>query len=78
MAENKIINNELDSANILYKKAFLNNQQPLGKDLYNSMIVSLKVKDKDHAFSQYRSLKCLECPFDENFEAHNFPDLKKN
>ncbi|OBW42607.1 hypothetical protein AB670_01017 [Chryseobacterium sp. MOF25P] len=77
MAENKIINNELDSASILYKKAFLNNEQPLGKDLYNSMIVSLKIKDKNHAFSQYRSLKCLEYPFDENFEAHNFPDLKK-
>ncbi|MDR2237994.1 MAG: hypothetical protein LBE92_17870 [Chryseobacterium sp.] len=76
-AENKIVSNHLDSALILYKKAFKTFEKPFAKDLYNSMQVALKIKDSDYAFRQYRVLKCLDYSFSENFLAQNFPKHKK-
>ncbi|WP_062703252.1 hypothetical protein [Chryseobacterium indologenes] len=77
-AENKIVSNNLDSALILYKKAFKTFDHPHAKDLYNSMQAALKIKDTDYALRQYRYLKCLDYPFEEQFLIQNFPDHKKS
>lgn len=53
-AERNIIDNKLDSANIHYNTAFKIWDKPHGKDLYNSMIVALKLKDKKLAENNFQ------------------------
>ncbi|KFF14447.1 hypothetical protein IW15_03165 [Chryseobacterium soli] len=76
-AEKDILENKLLDANALYAKAFKKFKKPHAKDLYNSMVVSLKVKDSDNAYQQYSSLKCLDYKFKDNFQSENFPNNKK-
>ena len=71
-AENKIIANDLTSANNLYKEAFKEFNYPHAKDLQNSMNVALKVKDLESAYNYYQSLKCLGKEFSSSFLAENF------
>lgn len=76
-AENAILSNDLVSANNLYKKAFREINNPHAKDLNNSMMLSLKVKDFDTAFNHNQSLKCLGKEFSNDFMAENFQNLEK-
>ncbi|PWN59640.1 hypothetical protein [Chryseobacterium viscerum] len=76
-AENKIIINDLVSANNLYKEAFKEFKYPYAKDLQNSMNVALRVKDFENAYYDYHSLKCLGKEFDINFLSENFKNNEK-
>ncbi len=64
-AELKITENNLSEANVLYKKAFKTFKEPHAKDMYNSMKTAFGIKDWKHASQQYRSLKCMEFPFED-------------
>lgn len=66
-AENKIITNDLASANNLYKEAFKEFNYPHAKDLQNSMYVALRLKDWENAYYNYQSLKCLGKEFSVDF-----------
>lgn len=74
-AERNIVDNKLDSANIQYNTAFKIWNQPHGKDLYNSMIVALKLKDKKFAENTFQRLICLEYNFSDDFFV-KYPALK--
>lgn len=76
-AENKIISNDLEGANNLYKQAFKEFKYPHAKDLQNSMNVALKVKDFENAYYDYHSLKCLGKVFDASFLSENFKNIEK-
>lgn len=76
-AENKIIINDLVSANILYQEAFKEFKYPHAKDLQNSMKVALKVKDMEKAYDYYQSLKCLGKNFNNDFFIENFKNPEK-
>ncbi|RQO42617.1 hypothetical protein DBR39_01720 [Chryseobacterium sp. KBW03] len=76
-AENKIIINDLVSANNLYKEAFKEFRYPYAKDLQNSMNVALRVKDFENAYYDYHSLKCLGKEFDINFLSKDFKNNEK-
>ncbi len=71
-AEKKIINNDLISANNLYKEAFKEFEYPHAKDLQNSMKVALKTNDSETAYIYYQALKCLGKKFDNDFLTNNF------
>lgn len=62
-AELKITEDKLDSANILYRSAFKTFKHKFAKDMYNSFLVSLKLKDWKNAFAQYKELRCMEYGF---------------
>ena len=70
--ELKIVTNDLDSANVYYKQAFKENNLPHAKDLYNSLLVSLKINDKENAEKMFISLKCLDYTFEKGSEDKNF------
>lgn len=76
-AENKIISNNLATANNLYKEAFKQYKYPHAKDLYNSMKVALKINDLEFAYSDYQSLKCLGKKFSDEFAADNFKNSEQ-
>lgn len=75
-AENKIITNDLAGANNLYKEAFKEFKYPHAKDLNNSMIIALKIKDFKTALNYYQSLKCLGKEFKNDF-VEEFKNLEK-
>ncbi len=77
-AEISITNQDMKEASHLYREAFENNPQPLGKDLYNSMLVFLKIKNYPHAYKNYSKLKCLQFSFQKNFLENHFPIRFKN
>lgn len=74
-AENNIIENNLSQASKFYKIGFGIINEPPAKDIYNSMQVSLKLKDIKDAFQKYNQLKCLGYPFEENFKNKNFKNV---
>lgn len=63
-AENSFVSNNLQAANTSFKEAFAINKEPQAKDIYNSMLISLSLKDYDNASKKYRELKCLGYTFD--------------
>ncbi|WP_353150398.1 hypothetical protein [Chryseobacterium sp.] len=63
-AENSIVNGNLEAAHSFYKEAFAAHKEPNAKDLYNSMVVSLNIKDEKDASENYYQLKCLGYSFD--------------
>jgi hypothetical protein len=75
-AENKITENDFQAAETFYRKAFASYKEPQAKDLYNSMQVSLKLKNNDEAFLRYQALKCLEYQFEPQFYDENFSFYK--
>lgn len=74
LAEHALINNELPVAHKWYNKAFANKKQPFAKDLYNSMLIAVKLKKRKSAYKNYTILKCLQYPFSADFLQKNFPD----
>lgn len=71
-AELAIVDNKLNDADNLYKHAFQIFKYPHAKDIYNSMIVALKIGDHKNSYSQFRALQCLGYPFDKSFIRDNF------
>ncbi|UOU97007.1 hypothetical protein MUU74_10925 [Chryseobacterium daecheongense] len=76
-AEKKIITNDLNGANVLYKKAFREFKYPHAKDLQNSMKVALKTNDLETAYAHYQTLKCLGKKFDDDFLTKNFKNYEE-
>lgn len=76
-AEINIIKDKLSKANNFYELAFKTFKFPQAKDLYNSLIVSLKLKKNKEAFNKFHKLECLNYTFKENFITKNFGNLKK-
>lgn len=72
-AEINITQNNLEKANQSYKSAFNILENPPAKDLYNDMIVSIKLKDYQSAFYHYQTLKLLKYGFTDHFYDNNFP-----
>src|SRR5690606_15386288 len=72
-AELSIVDDNLTEAEKLYAEAFITFEEPHGKDLYNCMMVSLKLKNRKGAFAKYSTLKCLEYKFEDEFFEKNFP-----
>lgn len=76
-AEDKIVTNELDSADFYYQKAFEIFKKPHVNDLYNHMKVLLKKKNYESAFKHYQSLDCMKYKFEDNFLSTNFPNSEQ-
>lgn len=73
-AEDKIVTNNLDSADFYYRKAFNSFNEPHANDLYNHMKVLLNKKEYGNAFKYYQSLDCMKYKFEDNFLSSNFPN----
>lgn len=73
-AEIAIVDNDLMTARDSYKKAFEMWDRPQPKDIYNRMLLSLKLSDRKIALEDFQTLKCLEYKFDDDFVKNNFPD----
>ena len=73
-AEDKIVANDLDSADFYYRKAFKNFNQPHANDVYNHMKVLLNKKEYENAFKNYQSLSCMNYKFEDDFVSVNFPN----
>lgn len=76
IAEDKIVSNDLDSADFYYQKAFITFKEPHANDLYNHMKVLLNKKNYEDAFKHYQSLSCMKYQFEANFLS-NFPNIEK-
>lgn len=76
-AEDKIVANELDSADFYYQKAFKIFKEPHANDLYNHMKVLLNKKNYENAFKHYQSLDCMKYKFEENFLSYHFPNSEQ-
>ena len=72
-AELNIVDNDLKKADDNYQKAFFILKEPNAKDIYNSMLVSIKLKNFDDADKNYSILQSLGFSFDKNFFELNFP-----
>ncbi|MFC0428779.1 hypothetical protein [Chryseobacterium scophthalmum] len=71
-AENNIVENNLSKANEFYNIAFATLNEPQTKDIFNSMQVSIKLKDFNDAFQKYNRLKCLGYSFNNDFREKTF------
>lgn len=75
-AEDKIVTNDLDSADFYYRKAFKHFNKPHANDVYNHMKVLLNKKEYENAFKHYQSLNCMNYKFEDHFLSVNFPNHK--
>lgn len=73
-AEDKIVTNDLDSADFYYQKAFKSFKEPHAIDIFNHMTVLLNKKEYENAFKHYQSLNCMNYKFEDQFLSVNFPN----
>ena len=76
-AENHITKKSSDSAFVHYKLAFKKNKQPPAIDLYNSMLVALKLNKQKFASGKFRSLQCLHYQFEDDFAKNMHASTKQ-
>lgn len=76
-AENTITKGKLDSASYYYEKAFSLNKEPNAKDLYNSLQVAIKRKDKKTVKKHIQQLDCLNFDFEDGFQTANTQVLSR-
>lgn len=72
-AEIAIVDNKLTEAEKLYSDAFLLNDKLYAKDVYNEMVVLLKLGKYELAYRNYSLLACLDYSFNSDFINKYFP-----